>query len=896
MMRFTDRGGRVLLAAALFCVPAPAVAQQDLGSTGPVGPTVGGRADDHAAAPVVHALRSRARLVVDGRLDEEIWKQAVMATDFIQTEPDEGRLATERTEVYVVYDDDALYIGARLWDRSGDVRQRLGRRDSYLMDSDWFHVTIDSHHDHLTAYQFSVNPAGVKRDEIQNTGSRSDASWDAVWDVATTVDAEGWTVEIRIPFSQLRFKTQDEHVWGIQFSRRINRLQEVSVLSFTPRRDRGGVARFGHLHGIRDIGPGRRWEIMPYSLARAEYVEAAEGNPFRDGSDYFGGIGLDAKYRLTSSLTLDATVNPDFGQVEVDPAMVNLSAFEQSLQEKRPFFVEGSDIFRFSDTRLFYSRRIGRAPQGALPSGTAFSDRPDAAPILGAVKLSGRTANGWTIGFMEAVTGQTVAPWQSRSGEFGESVVEPATNYAVARALRDLRGGQTQLGGVLTTVHRRLDGTDLDRQLRSAAYTGGVDFSHEFFNRTWSAEGSFAWSHVLGSPAAMLRTQQSSARYFQRRDAEHVSVDSTLTSLSGYAASFGVAKRAGLHWRGEAGVSTTSPGFEINDMGFQTSVDRVGTSGNLTFVQSTPTRYFRSYRISTGPQLNWNHGGDFLGGRVNLNTNWQFLNFWGASLNLNRRVVGYDDRLTRGGPLGRDRAGQSIGGMLNTDSRRTVSGRMNMNYSWGTGDDAGRRISANLSMRPAENWSMSIGPSYSRNMTSAQYVTAVTDTFKTETFGRRYIFTELNQTTVSMDTRLNVNFTPTLSFELFAQPFISTADYGALRELEAPRRSSYLEYGRDIGTVTYDADTRLFHIDPDGDGPARPFTVQNRDFNTRSLRGNAVLRWEYRPGSTLYLVAQQRRAETGHDPYLDLWRDARGMLRGTANTTLVIKANYWLNL
>jgi hypothetical protein len=891
-----------VFSACLLGAPVPAAAQQDMpSSTTPTGPTLGGRSDDHAAAPVVHAMRRVGRVAMDGRLDEEAWRHAVVATGFIQTEPDEGQPSTERTEVYVLYDEDALYIGARLWDSSGDVRKRLGRRDSFLMDSDWFQVMLDSHHDHLTAYQFSINPAGVKRDEIQNGGFRGDASWDAIWDAAVSVDEEGWTVELRIPFSQLRFGQKDEHVWGIQFSRRVNRLQEVSVLAFTPRRDRGGVARYGHLHGLSDIGPGKRWEIMPYTLGRAEYVTAAAGNPFRDGSDYFGGFGADAKYRLTSALTIDATVNPDFGQVEVDPAMVNLSAFEQSLQERRPFFVEGSDIFRFGDTRLFYSRRIGRAPQGSLPSGTSFSDRPDAAPILGAAKITGRTTNGWTIGFMEAVTGETTASWQNRTGDMGETVVEPATNYAVARLIRDLRGGQTQIGAIGTAVHRRLTDEGLERQLRSTAYAGGIDFSHEFFNRTWSADGVIAYSHVMGSPEAMLRTQLQSSRYYQRPDADHLTLDPTLTSMSGFAGRLDVGRRAGLHWRGDANLTVVSPGFEINDLGFLTGVDRVNLAGNLTYVQNTPTKRFRSYRISLGPQLNWNQGGDFLagdflGGRVNLNTNWQFLNFWGANVNLTKRVVGYDDRLTRGGPLARDRAGQSIGGMINSDSRRTFSGRLNANYSWGGGDEGGRRIGFNVSMRPAEYWSMSIGPSYNRSYTSMQYVTAVTDSMKTSTFGRRYIFTELNQTTLSMDTRVNVNFTPTLSFELFAQPFISTADYGALAELDAARSAQLLQYGRDVGSMEYDEATRTFHIDPDNGGPARKFTVSNRDFNMVSLRGNAVLRWEYRPGSTLYLVAQQRRAENGTDPQLDLWRDSRSMLRGTANTMFVAKVNYWLNL
>jgi hypothetical protein len=394
----------------------------------------------------------------------------------------------------------------------------------------------------------------------------------------------------------------------------------------------------------------------------------------------------------------------------------------------------------------------------------------------------------------------------------------------------------------------------------------------------------------------MVRTQRQSSRYFQRPDAGHVEVDSALTSMNGYTARLELGKRAGLHWRGELGMYATSPGFEINDMGFQTGVDRRGTNLNVTYVQSTPQGWFRSYRINTGPNLNWNHDGDFVGGRANIGLNGQFNNFWGANLNFNKRLVGYDDRLTRGGPLVEDRAGQSIGGNLNTDSRRNVTGRINFNYSWGEGEGIERRVGGNIQVRPVENWTLSFGPSLSSNQTYAQYVTTITDPLATETFGRRYIFTELEQRTVSMETRLNVNFTPELSIELFAQPLIASADYGSLSELRAPRTFEFDEYGRDRGTIAYDEASRDFTIDPDGSGPAATFTVGNRDFNRRSLRGNAVLRWEYRPGSTLFVVWQQARSATLDFGDFDLGRDAGGLFGAPADNVFVVKLNYWLNL
>jgi hypothetical protein len=885
------RGALAAAVAALAFTGTPAAAQQD-----PLRESAVRHTDAHAAAPVARATRRDERIDLDGRLDEEAWSRAIVIDNFIQTDPNEGRPSTERTEVYILYDDDALYVGARLWDSTGDVKSRLGRRDSMLGDSDWFYFSLDSHHDHLTAYQFSVNPAGVKRDEITTGGGRGDVSWDAVWDAATSIDAEGWTVEMRIPFSQLRFSSSDVQTWGIQISRRINRTQEVSVFAFTPRSMRGGVARFGHLVGLEGIRPGKRLEVMPYIAGRGEYMAVAEGNPYRTGRDHFGGTGVDAKYRVTNALTIDATFNPDFGQVELDPAVVNLSAFETSFQERRPFFVEGADIFRFSDSRLFYSRRVGRAPQGPLPGDVAFSKRPDASTILGAFKLTGRTQSGWSVGLLQALTAEEVAPWTSTAGGTYENVVEPLTNYTVGRVLRDFRAGQSQVGVLGTAMSRRLGNTGLDHLLRSGAYTGGIDATHEFLNRTWSLEGSFSFSHVLGSELAMARTQHLSSRYFHRPDAGHLGVDSTLTSLSGYSAKLELAKRAGLHWRGDASVATVSPGYEINDVGFQTGVDRVSTNMNVTYVENSPSRRFRNWRIGGGPQLNWNHGGDFLGGRANINVNGQFANFWGGNLRLDKRIVGFDDRLTRGGPLARDRAGQSLNLNLNSDSRHRISGRVNANYSWGEGEGLDRRVSLNMSMRPADFWSFSLGPSFSSNVSTAQYVTSVADPLMTATYGRRYIFAGLDQTTVSMESRLNVNFRPELSLEVFAQPFIATGDYLELKQLRAPGTFEFDVFGRDVGTVTYDADTNRYHIDPDDAGPAAVFDVRNRDFNTRSLRGNAVLRWEYRPGSALFVVWQQRRSASFERGDFDLRRDTRGLLDAPPSNIFLVKLSYWLNL
>jgi hypothetical protein len=860
-------------------------------------------------APHVTAERLPVRVSLDGRLDEPEWLQVTPVTEFTQTEPVDGARPSQRTEVRIMYDDEALYVGARMWDDAGGVRTRLGRRDSYLSDSDWFYVMLDSHHDHLTAYQFSVNPAGVKRDERTSGGMRGDDSWDAVWDAATSVDAEGWTAELRIPFSQLRFGAAESQVWGLQLSRRINRNQEVLVLAWTPKGEPGGVARYAHLEGLRDLRTGRRLELQPYVMTRAEYVSVAGDDPFRDGSDYFGGAGVDLKYRLTSSLTLDATLNPDFGQVEVDPAVVNLSAFETSYQEKRPFFIEGRDVFSFGDAGggpggggsgnqrgLFYSRRIGRAPQGGLPSGVRFAEGGDAATILGAAKLTGRTANGLSMGLLGALTGAETARWVRADDETGTTLIEPRTGYLVGRLRQDLRAGQTSLGGIMTAVQRDLAGEPLSDVLRSRAITGGVDLEHLFLGRTWAVEGHATFSHVSGTEAALLRTQLASSRYYARPDADHLDVDSARTALSGYSTRLELAKRAGLHWRGNVSVSSVSPGYEVNDAGFQTTVDRRGASASVTYVENQPGRIFRNYRVTTSANGEWNHGGDILTARNSLNLNGQFANYWGGMLSFTRGMDTWSDRLTRGGPLTRDIGGYNVSANLNSDGRNPLSGRLSSNYSWDHAGSWNQRASLNLTLRPADNWTVSAGPRLDRSQSPAQYLTARTDSSMSATYGRRYLFSQLRQNTVSMETRLNVNFTPDLSVELFAQPFLSTGDYGDPAQLRAPRTYDFDVFGTDVGTLAYDDDSREYVIDPDGAGPASEFRLRDRDFTTYSLRGNAVLRWEWRAGSTLYLVWQQRRAGSTAQGDFDFGRDAQEIFRQRPDNVLVMKVNYWLNL
>ena len=701
----------------------------------PLPPAGTGTEYRHSGAPRARAVRVNGGIALDGVLEEAAWSAAPPIEDFIQTLPLEGDPASERTEVRIVYDDNAVYVGAHLADRS-TVTTRLARRDAGLEDSDVLVVLFDSFHDHETAYRFWTNPSGVKGDAIVtgNGTGRGDTSWDPVWEVATQVTAEGWTAEMRIPFSQLRFSPDRSQVWGVQIERNINRLQENATFPFTPLLERAGVSRFAHLDGIAGIEPGRRLELLPYAVARGEYVqlEAPSGvdfrNPYRTGSDYAGSMGLDLKYRLSSNLTLDGTINPDFGQVELDPSVINLTAFETRYAERRPFFVEGADIFGFGEAgpmgsvgrgpEVFYSRRIGRPPRGAVPSGAAFADVPSATTIAGAAKITGRFGSGWSLGILEAVTARETAAYVDAGRSGHELTVEPAANYFVGRLRRQIRGGQTRFGAIGTAVNRDASGRALLGRLHSSAYAGGIDFAHESTDRVWLFTGALSGSRVHGTPAAILRTQRASTRYYHRPDATHLTLDPGATSLSGLYAMGYIGKQAGTFTM-RNGFAYISPGYEANDIGFHTNADRILFDTHYQYNQLEPGRWLRSWRFFGGPDAVWNTAGDMMFMNVNVQTSVEFLNYWTTTVRLQYNPWTEDDRLTRGGPIARSPSQLSGRLNLNSDSRRPLIARAN--YSWGSDARGGwnRQVQLTLGGRFDEILQVNLGPRYSWSHSTA---------------------------------------------------------------------------------------------------------------------------------------------------------------------------------
>ncbi len=830
---------------------------------------------------------------VDGRADEPVWATADVATDFVQFQPAEGEPATERTEARVVYGEDALYVFMHAYEPDPAlVVGQLTRRDQESY-SDLLGVAIDSYFDRRTAFHFAVNPVGVKHDIYRFDDTAEDSGWDAVWDVATARTSDGWSAEFRIPYSQLRFRAADEQAWGINFQRQIARKQEENVWAPTTRSDGAVVSRFGELRGLRGLSAPNRMEVLPYTLASLQRAPGDPADPFHSDNDAFGTAGVDLKYGVTSELTLDVTINPDFGQVEADPAQVNLSAFEVFLPERRPFFVEGSSIFNFSiglgdgeggAESLFYSRRVGRSPQGRADPDGGYVDVADRTTILGAWKLSGKTGSGWSIGALHALTAQENASVAPGAGDPYREAVEPRSNYGVLRLQKDFRDGRSAVGVIGTGLVRDASVADA-LELRSRAWAGGVDFRHRFASERWQLNGYLLGSHVSGSPAAIARTQRSPARFYQRPDAGHVEYDPDRTSLSGLSANFGVSKFAGGFWRVGAGAQARTPGFEVNDVGFQNNADQLTTWQWLGYHHTTEQGPFRRWFAN----LNTWQVHDFDGNRIatggNVNLNGQLQNFWNVWAGVNRDLAAYSPGILRGGPLFLREGSTNFWSGFNTDSRRRV--QLNLN-GWGNvrpeSDSHAFGISPNLRIRPSGRATFSVGTFVNRNVDDRQWVTAV------ETDATHRVVGRIDQTTVGITARVDYAFTPTLSLQLYAQPFVSAGSYGDFRQVTDPVAARYAD--RFTGLSTRLEDGR-YYADVDGDGTEEDF--RSPDFSFKQFRSNAVLRWEYLPGSTLFVVWSQGRDHSSGVGTFDFATDVDRLFAASPDDIFMIKLSYWMS-
>jgi len=840
--------------------------------------------------------------VVDGRLDDAAWAAAPWEGDFVQHQPYEGREPTEKTSFKILYDDKYLYVGVRAEDsQPATIDRRMSRRDS--ADGDKITFAVDSLFDHLTAYVFSVNAAGVKADQlIVNDGvtnnGEEDMSWDPIWDTAVSRDGGGWSAEMRIPFSQIRFGNKPEQVWGLEVQRFLFRLNETTLWQPIPRDAPGLVHMFGELRGLEGLAAPHQIEIMPYAVGSLHSSQAVPGNPFVTGRDQRLSGGMDGKIGVTSDLTMNFTVNPDFGQVEADPSVVNLTAYETFFEEKRPFFVEGRDLFDFrmmngdgdfADDNLFYSRRIGRSPQ-LTPETEGFADMPPATTILGAFKLTGKTRSGFSIGVMESITSRETASIFS-SGTYNDVAVEPATSYFALRARKDWNNGATVLGGMATAVNREPDGGSFDF-LHQAAYSGGIDFSHSWGNRNYFVQFKAAASHVRGTTEALLLTQRSSVRYYQRPDADYLGVDPTRTSLSGSGGHFEIGKQGGGSLLYSGGVTWRSPGLELNDVGYIRQTDVIMPFAWVGYNVYEPFGPFRQLNVNVNGWSGYDFGGNtiFKGGNVNVNLN--FKNYWYFGFGYNPQGENLSASALRGGPSLRRPGGDSFWTYVETDSRKKV--RFSLSFSGSRrGDRETESVSFYPSMIiiPSPALRISLSPSYSTYRNTLQYV-------GTRSFGddTRYLCGTINQKTLTLTLRLTYCLTPDLTIQYYGMPFVSAGTYGGFKRITEARSKNwdarYLLLGE---TASYDAASGEYRVDENGDGNA-DYSFADPDFNVREFRSNLVIRWEYIPGSALYLVWSQGRAGYAADGSFDFQRDVEGLFDTHPDDVFLIKFSYCFQL
>ena len=839
--------------------------------------------------PTLRAHRLTASApTLDGLLAEPDWSAAGPATAFTVFEPDEGATPSQRTEARVLFGDEAIYVGLRAHDTAPDsIVARLARRDERA-HSDWLEVVIDSYRDRRTAFRFGVNPAGVKVDGYLFDDTNEDDSWDAVWDVATDTDDGGWTAEFRIPYSQLRFDGAARQTWGINFVRFVARHLETSLWAPISKGDGALVSRFGDLEGLRDLSPPRRLEVVPYSVVRMERSPGSAADPFHDPREYSSTAGADVKYGLTTDLTLDLTVNPDFGQVDADPAVVNLTAFETFLPERRPFFVEGAGIyaFPFSDDDgegLFYSRRIGRRPQGRVRQ-AAYRESPAGTRILGAAKVSGKTTSGWSLGVLHAVTAREKARLADGDGAVSEQVVEPAAQYGMARLSRDFREGRSAVG-IISTWTRRDPGPSAELALHRGAFAGGVDARHRFGGDRFVVSGHLLGSTVRGSAAAIARTQLAPARYYQRPDADHTRFDPTRTSLGGWAATATLAKISGGYWRFATGAVARSPGFDSNDLGFMREADFVAPYAWVGYRRFRPSRHLRNWNVGVNASAPFSFGGEGYQRGINVNGSFTLNSFWGGFAGVMRRSAGLSNQALRGGPmLRRDPLWGGWFGLW-SDSRKPLRLQIRNNWQLGPANDSwsyGSGVS--VRWRPSSNATLSAGPSVNRRREDLQWVG------RFGTVSPVYVFAELDQTTVGLTARADWTFSPTLSLQVYAEPFVSAGDYGDLRRITDPRADAYPD--RFVPVEAVDGADGTIRVDIDGDGDAETFP--NPDFNVRQFRSNAVLRWEYRPGSVLFAVWSQGRNHFARTGDFSLGDDLGTLFRQPGEDVFMVKLSHWI--
>ncbi len=826
---------------------------------------------------------------IDGLLDDPAWDQVNWGDSFTQFKPLNGGKPAQRTAFKVLYDQNFLYIAIRAYDSvPSEIVQRMSRRDGF--QGDRVEIAFDSYHDYNTAYSFTASVSGVKNDELYtNDGFGHDRTWDPIWYLKTSIDQEGWVAEMKIPFTQLRFSAEPNQVWGLQVKRYVHRKDEKSLWQAISNTQSGYVSRFGELNGLKNIKPKKQFDLTPYALGSYESFDADKENPFTNGKEKLGRVGLDAKIGLTNNLTLDLTINPDFGQVEADPSEVNLTAFETYLQEKRMFFIEGRNIYSFplrlggggGGDNLFYSRRIGKRPSYS-PDSYAYKNAPDNTSILGAAKITGKTKNGLSIGILESVTSLEKAQYSDSNGQIKDYTAEPLSNYFVGRLEKEYDDGNTKIGGMFTATNRQIKDDYLDILPRSA-YTGGINFDHSWNNRKYTFSVKLMGSSVQGSAAAISELQTASSRYFQRPDATHMEYIPNLTQLVGHAGSVWVGKFSSGGLSYVAWLSWQSPGFELNDLGYLRKADDITEMVWSQYNFLKPFSIFRKFGIEGSQSSNYDFSGRYLGTNADLNFSGQFTNYWGFRFGGSFNSSQLDKTLLRGGPLFRTPNGVSAFSRWGSDRRKKLSASAGISYFFGTENFRLRQnYSLGLSYRPANNIKISLRPSLMLNKNQLQYIESLDINNQVN-----YFLAEINQKTFVTQFRIDYSLSPDFSIQFYAQPFVSTGEYSNFKRVTNPIASSYQNRFVPINPA---AD---FSIDIDSDG-IPDGNLYNPNFKFLQFQSNLVARWEYRPGSIVYLVWSQSKTDYPDTYAFDFNTDMDDLFSIFPHNVFLIKLSYRL--
>ncbi len=869
--------------------------------------------ENNTSTKKIIAVRLQDRVTVDGILSENAWKRPGF-TELTQQEPTQGVAPTQRSEVWFAYDDEAIYFAAKYYDNNPDsIVARLVRRDFIWGDpSDGCVLYLDSYRDKRNGYFFYVSAAGTLADGLieNDVKQPNDLSWDAVWEGVPHIDKDGYSVEMKIPYSQLRFKEGDSQQWGINVERYISRRNETDMIAYTPRNENGFTSRFPDLVGIEGITPSARFETLPYITGKAEFIGNDSNDPFNPGHKYLPGFGLDVRAGLGSSLTLNGTINPDFGQVEVDPAIVNLTDVEYSFQEKRPFFTEGVNIYRFGNggtnnnpsfnwpgVNIFYSRRIGRSPQGSLPI-YDYADIPGGTHILGAAKISGSVFDGWKVGTIHALTRREFAEIDYQ-GSRSDVEIEPLTYYGVFRTQRDFNGGQQGIGLLSTFTNRFFKDDNLKYNIHKDAFVVGADgWTFLDGDRTYVVTGWLGLSRVSGDENKMISLQRSAGHYFQRPDVDYINVDSNATSLTGYAGRFMLNKNRG-QFTFNAAVGFLSPKFEVNDLGFGSYSDLINAHFLMSYRWNEPTSLYQWAGVNAATFANFDFGGNktaygyFVGTYITLRDI-----YYGGNINMTYNPYTYNARRTRGGPFTLNPISRIFNLNLFTDNREWWV--LNVGGSLRTGDDAeSKYFYTTLEFKVTPTLTLSVGPELYRDNYKAQWVTAFNDAAAADTYGKRYIFANLDQTTLVADIRADWILSPKLSFQVYFQPLIASGNYYDYKSLKKPKTFNFLKFGDEGSTfgesVTESGDI-LYTLDADGNGPSNPYTIGNPNFNYISLRGSAVLRWEYLPGSALYFVWTQNRQEVDPTGEFQFGNSMNRLFDVKPDNIFMLKLTYWFGV